>query len=371
MADADSTLSLVVGGRRFGGWLSVSVTASLKQAARRFDIACTQRWPGQDERFEIPEGARCEVYLGNDKVLTGYVDAIGVDRDGTSASCRISGRSKTCDLVDCSPDFETTELAGLSLSQVARKVAAPFGIDVVVEADGPIFPVAAAHHGETCWKLIERLARQCQVLVTDDAEGRLVLTRLGDRRSDDALVHPSDGLLKVSSRRDSSKRFSEYRVKAQAGGRWSDAGKDDEGATAEALSHVQGGPFLDRGVGRYRPKTILSEGAAQKEGADARAEWECRRNIAEALQLQATRVGWRQSSGALWMPNLLVAVKVPAANIEAELALGEVLYRKDAGGELVELTLSPLDAFTPEPPESGGIGGQGGGRWGDVLKGDE
>jgi prophage tail gpP-like protein len=367
MAARDSTLTITVGGQKFGGWLSARVSRGIERAAGDFEIACTQRWPGQDARFEIPEGASCTVAIGADKVLTGYVDAVEIRRDAESSTCTISGRSKTADLVDCSPDYTEAELAGQDLVSIATKVAAPFGVTVKApDGGGATFPVAAAHHGETAWKLIERLARQRKLLVLDDADGNLVLAQLAATASHDALVHPSDGLLSIGTKRDSSKRFSLYTVKAQAGIRWAGAGGGPDRQTSESLALVSG-QFADPGVTRYRPRTIENEGAAKKEGALARAEWECRRNIGQALRITASRVGWRQSNGDLWLPNLLVPVRIPAANVDARLALSEVHWRKDEGGTIVELELAPPEAFTPEPEETAAPTGEGA-RWNDVLQ---
>src|SRR5437868_14707721 len=121
----DSMLIIIVGGMRFGGWKDVRVSRGIERACGDFDIGCTQRWPGEDARFEIPEGASCEIWIGNDKVLTGYVDMVDVEYDAENATCKIAGRSKTCDLVDCSPDFTDAELAGLSIVAVAQNVAKP------------------------------------------------------------------------------------------------------------------------------------------------------------------------------------------------------------------------------------------------------
>jgi prophage tail gpP-like protein len=373
MAARDSTLSLIVGGRRFGGWLDVRVSRGIERACGDFDISCTQRWPGQDERFEIPEGDPFELYIGDDKVMTGYVDAIATDRDAGTASCKITGRSKTADLVDCSPNHKDLEIAGLTLAAIAQKIADPFGITVVAGDTGTAkpLPVAAKHHGETCWKTIERIARQQQLLIMDDAQGRLVITRLAATRADDQLVYPSDGLLKLSTKRDSAHRFSEYNVKAQAGVRWlGDIGTADGSSASipSTLAHVEG-TFYDRGVTRYRPKTIQNEGAAKKEGALARAEWECRRAIGKALRVGATRVKWRQSTGALWEPNRLTRVVAPHANVDQDLAIAEVHYKKsESEGEVAELELAPPDAFTPEPPETAASGTGAGGRWADMGK---
>jgi prophage tail gpP-like protein len=353
MALDNHELMLIVDGKKFGGWLDVRVSRGIERAAGDFEIKASQRWPGLDDRYEIPEGVTCEIWVSGDKVMTGYVDVVDIERDANDAQLTIAGRSKTADLVDCSPDFQTTELAGLDLAAVARKVAQPFDIQVDARDTGPVFQVAAAHHGETAWRLVERLARQRQLLVMDDPEGRLVLTRLAAERADDELVYPAGGLRRIRTKRDASKRFSIYKVKAQAGGtsRWVGIGTADgsSGDIASAIAHVEGAA-VDRGVKRYRPKTILNEGAAKKVGALARAEWEARRNIGKALSVKAIRVGWRQTSGKLWTPNTLVRCKVPSANLDAELALSEVTYRKGADGTLVELELAPPEAFTPEAP---------------------
>lgn len=361
MTLSNHELKLIVGGRQFGGWKEVRVSRGIEQAAGDFDIAATQRWPGVDERFEIPEGSPCEIWIGEDKVLTGYAEVISTLRSGSEASIQIRGRSKTADLIECSPDYEIAEMAGLDLAGVAKKLAGPFGIEVDARVTGASFPVASANHGETVWKVVERLARQSKVLVMDDEEGRLVLARLGSDKARDRLVHPADGLVSIGTTRDSSKRFSIYRVKAQAGGRWA-PGLNGAGGVAEALAHIEG-TFSDPGVTRYRPKTLLNEGAANKTGAIARAEWECRRNLGRALTVHATRVGWRQEGGELWRPNTLVICEVPSANVRGELALSKVSYRKGGQGTLCELDLSPPEAFTPEPPEAASDGTGNGLRW--------
>lgn len=362
----DHELSLIVGGKVYGGWLDVEIDVGIEQAARSFQFKATQKWPGLATHFEIEDGAKIQVAIGKDLVITGQVDRVEAERDAGDAHIAIAGRSKTADLVDCSPDFDEVELAGLDLAGVARRACKPFGIEVVAEDTGPTFSVASKHHGETCWKLIERMARQRQILVTDDEQGRLVLTRLGKTRATDKLVHPSDGLKKISTVRDMAGRFSDYIVKAQAGGRWAEGGAGDVGAIPAQLAHVTGN-FKDPGVTRYRPKVILSEGAAKKEGAAARAEWECRRNIGKSRKATATRVWWRQRDGSLWKPNLIVACEFPQLNLSADLAIGKVQYRKSDQGTTSILELAPPEAYTPEPAEQAGGTGAGQG-WGDVLQ---
>jgi prophage tail gpP-like protein len=363
-------LGLIVDGRRFGGWLKVRVTRGIERAAGSFDIEATQKWPGLKTHFEIPDGAACEIWIGEDRVMTGWVDVVDAQRDGNDARVQITGRSRTADLVDCSDDYQMVEMAGVDLAAVARRLCQPYGIEVVAKDTGPVFPVASANHGESPWKIIERLARQRQILVMDDPEGRLVLARLATERATDRLVHPSDGLKKASVRRDMSERFSHYIVKAQAGNRWAGGGGSEGGEDVPpALAHVEGS-FRDPGVTRYRPKTMLSKGAAKTDGASANAEWQARRNIGRSKRVAAVRVGWRQSDGSLWRPNILVPCELPQLNLSAELAIAEVTYSKGDQGTLCEMSLAPPEAFTPKPPEAPQQGGGGGGGgWKDAELG--
>src|SRR5262245_16365764 len=108
-------------------------------------------------------------------------------------------------------------LKGLTLAQIAERVTKPFGVMVVVPAPaGAPLPDVQIQQGETVHALIERLARAAGLLVTDDAQGRLVLTRAGygpRTRAAGALVQ-GQNILAAAAELDTSAVFSEYEVKA-------------------------------------------------------------------------------------------------------------------------------------------------------------
>jgi prophage tail gpP-like protein len=371
-------LTLLVDGARYGGWKDVKVTRGIERAAASFDLSVSEHWPGIRDRWRIPEGALCELYIGADKVITGYVDKVEASYDKGKHAVRVSGRSKTADLIDCSAIVEGGQLLKLRIDEIARRLAAPFGVEIDMRADaGAPFPSVQVQNGETVWKLVERLARQRELLVFDDAEGRLVLGHLLDDRASDVLKHPAHGLLQITGGRDMKQRFSDYIVKGQAPALWADF--EGEG-TPEQLAHVQGG-FRDLGVPRYRPKLIVAEGAtsvgtvsagAGKPGTGAmgRAEWDARRRIGKSITVKVKRAGWRQSDGALWQPNMLVHCELPFMDLSDDLGIGEVTWTLDASGTTCEMTLHPPEAFTPEPAKepAGGAGDGGGGQYSDFLK---
>lgn len=102
--------------------------------------------------------------------------------DARSHSYRVSGRDKTSDLVDCCPP--STQLKGADLPTLARRWAALFGVDVVVEAtcNKPV-PSFKTDEGDSCFEMLEKLARANAVMLTSDGEGRLVITRAGTQKA--------------------------------------------------------------------------------------------------------------------------------------------------------------------------------------------
>jgi len=361
-------LTVKVAGKEYGGWKAFRLTRGLERAVADLAIDGSEHWPLLTEPWRIPEGAAIEAWLGDDKVLTGWIDSNEASFNATAHGVKLGARSKTGDLVDCSAVVGGGSFANLSLKEIAQRLTQPFGVEVVCDVDtGKPFPSVSVQNGEEPWKLIERLARQRKLLITDDADGRLVITRLGEERAADVVKHPDGGWVKITGGRDLKDRFSHYIVKAQAGSEW--AGVSGAGA-ASALAHAEG-RFTDPGVPRYRPKLIVSEGASNSGGALERAEWDARRRIGRSLKITCERIGWRQSDGTLWRPNLLTRCTVPFLDCDTDMAVGEVTYSKASDGTRCSISLHPPDAFTPEPQkdEGTGAGGDaGGGRWAGLTK---
>ena len=61
--------------------------------------------------------------------------------------------------------------------------------------------------------------------------------------------------------------------------------------------------------------------------------------------------GWRQSTGALWVPNQTVRVIDPIIGFDREMLIVEVEYSLDASGTVATLSVAPPEAVMPEPPD--------------------
>lgn len=368
---------LLVDGRIYAGWTSLRVTRAMDRAAADFDLSVSERWAGQGEPWRIVPFAPVVLRFGADVVLTGYVDRAEPSLDAREHAVRIAGRSKTADLVDCTPELAGTEFRGSTLSAIARALAAPFGIDVAAEApDGAPFQMEAKDRTDTAWDTIERLARLRGVLACDDERGRLVLTRAGSDRASARLVQGKN-ILSAKAKLDGSKRFSRYvalaqRPTAAAMARDGDGDTGDADVTQRENAGVQvavSGVATDDGVPRYRPKVIRAEGSGDAAFARQRALWAATSARARAVQADIEVQGWRQPDGALWRINHLVPISAPLLRLDHELLIIGVEFMLDERGRRTRLTVTPPEAMTPEPLREDAGGGRGrGGSWADVIQ---
>jgi prophage tail gpP-like protein len=394
-------VSLFVDGTEYAGWKHVRVTRGLLRATSDFELAVSERWTVEGKPMQIAPGMACEVRTRGKVLLTGWVDAYKPSYDAQSHNVSVSGRSKTCDFVDSSVLVDGGQFRGLTVGTIARQLAKPYDLTVKVLKDGEPEAEVQVQQGETCFALVERLSRLQELLVTDDAEGNLVLTRAGAGRAAVALRHGKN-ILSASADLDHSKRFSDVIVKAQRPGN-SNKSNDDapevdpddpdgpdperharlrtqldtaarigliantserflarmrsvrDGTTGKkgspkTLTQIHGA-IKDPEIKRYRPMVIVAEAQADDMTAEKRADWEIRRRKAEGTKATIVVNGWRQDGdgGELWSTNLMTGVVAPWLGLlERELVIAELTYSYDEGGEKTTFSLTLPDAFLPD-----------------------
>ena len=95
----DNEVSLYIGGSVYKNWTSFSITSELNTISPAFSVGVVSNSNLLIGKINI--GAEVKVKIGNDVVLTGYIEQTPVSYSATSANVGIAGRSKTCDLIDC------------------------------------------------------------------------------------------------------------------------------------------------------------------------------------------------------------------------------------------------------------------------------
>lgn len=333
---------LKVAGKLWEGWQSIEVSRSLEQIASTFVFESAARDGGGKNVLHIQCGESCEVLLDGDKVLTGWVDVVEMAHDATTHTIRVSGRSKTSDLVDCSAIWETGTFHKTTVTHIAESLAAQYGVTVSVTDAGVVIPVFTLQDGETVGEAVDRLARSRSILAYDNAEGELVMGPVGTETAGSNLVLGTN-IKASSSKVDVSKRFSEYRVKGQ---RASD--EQIDGVTASTAS----GTSQDDEVssGRTRILVLHADGHASLKSCADRATWEAATRAGKSVEVEVIVQGWRQADGELWDVNELCHVRDAVIGVDATLLISGVAFRLGEDGTTTKLTLSPASGFVPEPP---------------------
>lgn len=331
---------LVVDGKAWGGWTSVQVQRGLEQIAGCFALELTSRWPGVDVPVGLREGLPCEVRLGKDTVITGFVDLFEPDLTDTSSIIRMEGRDKTGDLVDCSALYKTGQWRNVRLEQIVKDIAAPFGVRVLVATPtGEPFKQFALEDGESAFAAIDRAARLRSVLVTSTPRGDLVLTVASDV-STGVVLREGVNIKRISATHSWKDRHSEITMKAQVPG-------DDEQFGVHA-AHLKA-TAKDAAIDRYRPLVIMSEHGTSTKALAERARWEHLVRMGRGKRGKCTVVGWRTGLdgqvGDLWQPNTLVQVDSPRMNLQREVLIVACTYTLDASGTRTELEFTLPEAY--------------------------
>jgi prophage tail gpP-like protein len=376
----NNQVRLVVQGTEYSGWKSVRITAGIERQARDFELQVTDHWPGQtDIPRRIQPGDACQVFIGEDLVMTGYVDATPIQYDSQAYSVSVQGRSKTADLVDCcpvpsdepikpapsswgnskpkassargfapAPAKSAWQWRNQKLQTIAAALAAPYDVRVISETDtGLAIPLHQVQVGETVFQSIDRMMRLRQVLSSDNEQGDLVIISLGSAGRADNAIESGVNILTGSAKLDYKGVYSEYIVKGQRPGTADQYGadvseqegrvKDSEALTVLGAS-AQGGNARPQ---RRRLLTIKQRGAADTGTCYERAQYERSHRLAQAVQVNYTVAGWRQASGALWRPNLLVPVRDRVIGFDTDMLICECTWQMDETGLRTEIHAGP------------------------------
>lgn len=407
-ADPTNAVRLVVNGAEYGGWKSVRIEAGIERQARSFDLEVTDRWPGQTSvPRRIQPGAACQLFIGANLVMTGYVDATPIKYDGKSIGVGVKGRSKTADLVDCCP-IPTGQAIGLAagiwqdvigldgkkpnviappsksaaqwshqkMEVIAAALAAPYGVRVVAEVDtGKAIPEHQVQVGESVFESIDRMMRLRHVLSTDNERGDLVFIDVGSTGRAGTAIELGVNVLSASTELDYKGVFSEYIVKGQRAGTddsfASDASEGEGDATDDSSTTVTGetASAVDSRAKRRRVLVIKQSGQADEGTCKDRADYERANRAAKALQTSYTVAGWRQADGSLWLPNTLVRVRDALIGFDAEMLIAETAWILDASGMRTEIKVGPPDGYVTKAGKLKKSKSQKGGgkEWSDTV----
>lgn len=337
----DSAVSLRVWGQVLSGWTSVEIIDSIETLSPTFSLEYSDRCLTPDRTIRVSPGDECALRIGDEMVLTGYVDDSELAESASSRSLSVSGRSRTADLVDCSVALKPSEWRNATIDRIAEDLCKPFAILVFAQTSvGEPFSRFAVEPGETVFDCLSRAARQRGLMLQSTTSGDLAIAKLG-ARSAPGLLRRGQNILSASLSLSWAERYSEIRVLSQP---------DDGGIFNKAASQTFAAA-RDENIRRKRPLVIVADAGETSAQLRERANWEVSSRAGKGSRLSVTVRGWGTDTG-LWRPNAVVHVDHDWLGLDTSMLISSVRYSLDADGTTSTLDLCPVGAFAPEPFEA-------------------
>lgn len=344
---------LKIGGKAYSGWTSVRISTSIETLCAGFSLELVDRAPGQASRYDISNQAPCEIWLGSDLLITGYIYDYDEQWGAREHRISVSGRDRTGDLVDCAAD--TRAFKGQKLEAIVAALLKPFGLSVQVDiATGAAFAAFQSEPGEKVIEAITRMCRMRGLMLRTDRNARLIIYRPAESRA----IHQLElgrNLTGLSLRSSSADRFSTYKVLGQHQG--------GEFISASDAARPKG-EARDEGMLRHRPLVLVADEQSTGAGVKARAQWEATTRLGRAETLRASLAGWRNDDGRLFNVGDTARVVVAPSGIDRNMLITSVELQL-AEASTTSLGLSLPEAYTSEPldPKRGKKGKSSGADW--------
>jgi prophage tail gpP-like protein len=355
-----SGFAMTANGVRYTGWQNVTVERGLLRCASHFDISVTERLLGEPSVVPLAPFTPIVLTDGTDTLLSGYIDSYETDYTADQHTARLVGRSKTGQLIDCTPDIPAGQFLGYSLAAIATSIGQIFSVPVEVQTNLATTPVADAtiERSETAFKFLDRLAAISGTLLCDDENGALIVTQAAQSRASGQLVQ-GQNILSARMSANGAHRFSTYIVKGQRG---IGAAAGASGFTPGAPAAAQASPAVaqvltqqravanDPNVPLYRPHVTIAESQLDQNQMQLRANWQCSYAYGHSLSAVITVPGWRQPDGTLWQINQVIAVQSAFLGLDQDLLVLQVSFRYSLGtGHTTQLTVGPTEGAIPQP----------------------
>jgi len=330
-------ITLAANGKQYSAWESISVTASIAEAARSFSIELAEDdLTLIEDPHWIAPGDHVDIFADGILILSGYVNEYKASFSATSHTVTVTGRSKAQDAIDCSITHKTGRFENLTVAQIASELASDIGLSITTDQTLAKIVKFQINQGETIFRAIDRLARIHGLAVMGVADGGMKITKASGDSYKTHLQQGNAPLLAATATVSDVKKFSQIEVKSQLS-----ASKDRFGTrAAHEVSRV-----LDAAVKRFRPRVVIMESASSSAEAASRADWHARRMAGASTKIECECQGFHLGT-ELFEPNKRVYIESAMLKVDNEMLIESVVYSQDASGSKTKLSLVPAKAWT-------------------------
>lgn len=349
-----SDLILEVNGIKYQGFTDALVNRSVENLASQFSYSTTVK-----DSFDFMSGSfskiqndlkvqdSVRVFIDSNLVMSGFIEDLDISYSAGSHSISVSGRDKTCDLIDNSiipkQYFQRNFVRLLKTVLKDNRQSIKVINDVFDLENLSANEVINTESGDTIATFMDRYAKKLQVLLTTNEDGDLVITREGSDLAVGALVQEIKGynnnILSASINISSTERYRYIEL-------YSSKGNNDY--IAQTIG--QSGTAIDSSIRETRRKRINMSATTESGSLKNLAKWHVNIRRAKGSRYSCRVQGFYTSGnfGLLWQPNTLVQLKDDACQVTGQFLIQGVSFVKNLQGSFTDLSIVEQGAFSIE-----------------------
>ena len=355
-------ITLKVNGIEYDNFLSASCSRSMIEftSEANFTIALEH---GQFPPFLGNE--RCEVFIDDEKVMTGFIDIVSVEYSNDSHAVSYTARDRTADFADSSINDLGDLGKTISLKKIIEIVLSHLKLDVaskgtengiqVINSVDDLKPFTITDDmspdvGDNAFEYCEGYARKRQVLLTTNADGNIQLTRNSGVEYSTALqnsfedLKKENNILSGSFNYDYTNGFRKYIVKSQLSK--SSSGGLNFGTVTNKKAANQSGIFEDIGVREGRQIVIIAKESANDVDNTENAKWQANFQRVQS-QTYSVQIFGHSLNSEIIEPNKLIKVLDNFAELDEVMTIESVSSEYSVtSGSVTTINLTDKDAFT-------------------------
>lgn len=328
---------LKVNGVDYSGWTSVSITTALESMYRSFVVESSRKVDSNGVlSFGITVGDSVEVFIGKDKVITGYVTKVEMSYGAESIGIHVEGAGRPW--VMCSsalPSSAPKTYEKMKITDSLQVICGYFGVPFISQINLEDRETISFSADEDIFGKLKKLLQRKTILLSEDENGNLVLTKAGFSGVANDIIKSGVNVLDGKKEDNAEKIYSEYLVYGQ-------------GTNPASTRPVTDNQLIGRAKGSFTLPRVLAKkqtGNAIQTDLDARASLLKDYTEATSTKLMYKVHGWRQSNGYLWRVNQIVKVDDSIFGVKREVLISSVSYSLSSAGAVSVLQLVPAEAF--------------------------
>ena len=317
-------------------WESFSIEKSLSTLCGKFEFIMSSKLFSENINFY--DGEKIEIYINDEIFMTGYIENFEIQLTESEYQISISGREKTCDIIDCNNILDKNTWYNQSLWAIGNYLCNPFDINVLTNLPEVKIKYAAIEDSETIFDFLLKLAKQQNVRLNTSPYGNIEIVN-----TESETMHYFE-LSEVTNTKitgNREERFSEYVCKTQYANNNGDAWNEKNIFINKKAT--------DANVFRYRSK-VFSESNMNANECQKYANWEAQNRAAKSTKFSFSYPAWTKN-GVFISIGDLVNFDGKKTNLSSVMIVDTINYKLEADSYSISVNLLDKMLFNANPKD--------------------